>query len=173
MDGVASAEDRLVFMTTNHMEALDPALIRPGRVDVVQRIGDATSHQCERMWIKFFPSQPNHAAMFASSIMSLNTHVSMAALQGYFLQYKDDVENALFNIKQLEKDVRRGSSDGVSSSSSSSNDDNDGDSGMNSSVVIGRISGKGKGYRSLTIDEVDKMPFNPQEGWDDNIANAK
>jgi chaperone BCS1 len=32
-------------MTTNHMNRLDKALIRPGRVDYVQYIGDATDFQ--------------------------------------------------------------------------------------------------------------------------------
>lgn len=45
LDGVAASEDRLVFMTTNHIERLDPALIRPGRVDYVQLIDDATDYQ--------------------------------------------------------------------------------------------------------------------------------
>jgi chaperone BCS1 len=34
IDGVASQEGHLLFMTTNHIERLDPALIRPGRVDM-------------------------------------------------------------------------------------------------------------------------------------------
>ena len=34
LDGVASSEERIIFMTTNHLEHLDNALIRPGRVDV-------------------------------------------------------------------------------------------------------------------------------------------
>ncbi|KAH8706861.1 hypothetical protein GQ44DRAFT_629532, partial [Phaeosphaeriaceae sp. PMI808] len=33
LDGLASPEGRLLIMTTNHIERLDPALIRPGRVD--------------------------------------------------------------------------------------------------------------------------------------------
>jgi chaperone BCS1 len=45
LDGVAASEERLIFMTTNHIDRLDPALIRPGRVDYVQLIGDATDHQ--------------------------------------------------------------------------------------------------------------------------------
>ncbi|KAL6854629.1 BCS1 N terminal domain-containing protein [Trichoderma novae-zelandiae] len=35
LDGVASQEGRLLIMTTNHIEKLDKALIRPGRVDMV------------------------------------------------------------------------------------------------------------------------------------------
>lgn len=45
LDGVAASEERLVFMTTNFIEKLDAALIRPGRVDVCQLIGNATNHQ--------------------------------------------------------------------------------------------------------------------------------
>ena len=36
IDGVTSTEGRIVFMTTNYVDRLDPALIRPGRVDLMQ-----------------------------------------------------------------------------------------------------------------------------------------
>lgn len=39
LDGVASQEGRLLIMTTNHIEKLDKALIRPGRVDKQVRFG--------------------------------------------------------------------------------------------------------------------------------------
>lgn len=39
LDGVASTEARILFMTTNYLERLDPALVRPGRVDVKEYIG--------------------------------------------------------------------------------------------------------------------------------------
>ncbi|KAL2266234.1 hypothetical protein VTJ83DRAFT_5586 [Remersonia thermophila] len=35
LDGVASQEGRVLIMTTNHLEKLDKALIRPGRVDMI------------------------------------------------------------------------------------------------------------------------------------------
>jgi SpoVK/Ycf46/Vps4 family AAA+-type ATPase len=31
--GIVDAQDRIVILTTNHPERLDPALIRPGRID--------------------------------------------------------------------------------------------------------------------------------------------
>ncbi|KAM3551159.1 hypothetical protein MY1884_007858 [Beauveria asiatica] len=34
LDGVAAQQGRLLIMTTNHKENLDPALIRPGRIDL-------------------------------------------------------------------------------------------------------------------------------------------
>jgi chaperone BCS1 len=39
LDGVASQEGRLLVMTTNHLEKLDKALVRPGRVDRVVHFG--------------------------------------------------------------------------------------------------------------------------------------
>ncbi|KAJ2667963.1 Complex III assembly protein translocase and chaperone, partial [Coemansia sp. RSA 1285] len=48
LDGVASSDERIIFMTTNHIERLDPALIRPGRVDVKVFLGNATAYQTRR-----------------------------------------------------------------------------------------------------------------------------
>ncbi|KAF4955802.1 hypothetical protein FSARC_11755 [Fusarium sarcochroum] len=39
LDGVASQEGRVLIMTTNHIEKLDKALIRPGRVDMIVKFG--------------------------------------------------------------------------------------------------------------------------------------
>jgi chaperone BCS1 len=41
LDGVASQEGRVLIMTTNHIEKLDKALIRPGRVDMIVKFGRA------------------------------------------------------------------------------------------------------------------------------------
>ena len=43
LDGVASQEGRVLIMTTNHVENLDEALIRPGRVDMMIKFSLATS----------------------------------------------------------------------------------------------------------------------------------
>jgi chaperone BCS1 len=49
IDGVTSTEERLLFMTTNHIDRLDPALIRPGRVDVKQHFGNCTTDMAGRV----------------------------------------------------------------------------------------------------------------------------
>ncbi|KAG8231074.1 hypothetical protein J437_LFUL010700 [Ladona fulva] len=54
LDGVASTEARILFMTTNYLERLDPALIRPGRVDVKEYIGQCSKYQLERMYLRFY-----------------------------------------------------------------------------------------------------------------------
>ncbi|CCA73261.1 related to BCS1-Mitochondrial protein of the AAA family of ATPases [Serendipita indica DSM 11827] len=114
LDGVASSEERIVFMTTNHIEKLDPALIRPGRVDVIQLIGDATPNQARRLLCQFYSEpdtgeklDPHYATQLAAlgdelaSIVETRRegghNVSMASLQGHFIRHptaKEAVENA-------------------------------------------------------------------------------
>jgi AAA+ superfamily predicted ATPase len=45
LDGISTSEHQIVFITTNHIEYLDPALIRPGRVDYIMRFDYATKEQ--------------------------------------------------------------------------------------------------------------------------------
>ena len=54
LDGVASAEERIIFLTTNHVDKLDPALIRPGRVDLKEFLGNATEAQIRGMFSRFY-----------------------------------------------------------------------------------------------------------------------
>ncbi|KAG8461391.1 hypothetical protein KFE25_010578 [Diacronema lutheri] len=93
LDGVAAGEERLLFMTTNHPERLDPALVRPGRVDVMRCVGDATASQAQRMFAKFFPHDDAAARAFAAALGG--EPVSMATLQGYFLVHRRSAEDAL------------------------------------------------------------------------------
>ncbi|KAK3826092.1 MAG: BCS1 N terminal-domain-containing protein [Benniella sp.] len=58
IDGVAAQEGRMLCLTTNHIERLDQALIRPGRVDVRVSFGKATQSQAKELFVKFYP----HAA---------------------------------------------------------------------------------------------------------------
>lgn len=54
LDGVASGEERIVVLTTNHRGRLDPALVRPGRVDREVYVGWATERQVREMWRRFY-----------------------------------------------------------------------------------------------------------------------
>ena len=42
IDGVCSTEGMILYMTTNHKERLDEALIRPGRADVHVLLNNAS-----------------------------------------------------------------------------------------------------------------------------------
>ena len=51
LDGIASQEGRILFMTTNHIEKLDTALIRPGRCDMKVKLNLASKNQIKKMFV--------------------------------------------------------------------------------------------------------------------------
>lgn len=59
IDGVAAQEGRLLFMTTNHIDRLSKALIRPGRVDVRCYLGPATQQQAVNLFVAFYRDLPH------------------------------------------------------------------------------------------------------------------
>ncbi|BGP16775.1 hypothetical protein JCM10213_002168 [Rhodosporidiobolus nylandii] len=98
LDGVASStSQRILFLTTNHLEQLDPALIRPGRVDLKELIDDATPFQARELFTRFYGDEEGlKAEDFARLKEELvsgvdkakqeGVRVSMAALQGHFIR---------------------------------------------------------------------------------------
>lgn len=50
IDGVTASEGRILVMTTNHAEKLDPALLRPGRVDMTITFGYAARDDIEELF---------------------------------------------------------------------------------------------------------------------------
>jgi len=109
IDGVTSTEGRIVFMTTNYVDRLDPALIRPGRVDCTEYIGHCSFNQLVSMYSKFYPHESvDLAAKFATSVIELDAPVSAAQVQGYFMWFKKHPNEAIDNtwrFKHREKPV--------------------------------------------------------------------
>jgi chaperone BCS1 len=107
LDGVTSGEERIVFLTTNHIDRLDPALIRPGRVDVIQLLDDATASQARRLFRQFYGGERGASSdgdrseetqlgalgeRLAGIVAEKHRHglkVAMASLQGHFIQHTD------------------------------------------------------------------------------------
>jgi len=54
IDGAASREGRILIMTTNHRERLDPALIRPGRVDLQISFKYASRNVIESLFLNLY-----------------------------------------------------------------------------------------------------------------------
>lgn len=102
LDGAASTERRVVFMTTNHVERLDPALLRPGRVDRIEYIGLSTKQQAKNMFLKFYAGEGELAEQFAEAIAS-RPMASMAQLQGYLMLYKTNPQGAVDKIESFRK----------------------------------------------------------------------
>ncbi|KAG8756830.1 hypothetical protein FRC11_004979 [Ceratobasidium sp. 423] len=106
IDGVQAQEGRLLFATTNHPERLDPALSRPGRMDVKIEYTHATRWQAEQLFRLFYSAKPeaekelldSHAEEFASAIPP--REFSIAQLQGYLMEYKGQPQRAATEIKK-------------------------------------------------------------------------
>ncbi|KAI6172304.1 BCS1-like protein [Aphelenchoides besseyi] len=98
IDGVASTEERLLFMTTNHIDRLDTALIRPGRIDMKQYFGNCTPIMLEQMFQRFFNASEDQCKEFASEVLKLHQEFSPAQIQGYLLMHKDRPQDAISNV---------------------------------------------------------------------------
>jgi len=122
LDGLSAGEERIAFLTTNHIERLDPALIRPGRVDLMVRIGEASRFQAGEMWDRFygdvdaegkgrerFLARLDALGLFRSTEGGDETmdsgeaapRTSTAAIQGLFLFNKNDMEGAISMAEHL------------------------------------------------------------------------
>ncbi len=55
IDGAFAVDGRLLLMTTNRPEVLDPALLRAGRVDLKEHFGMMEQEQADEMFTRFFP----------------------------------------------------------------------------------------------------------------------
>jgi mitochondrial chaperone BCS1 len=88
LDGMQTPSGVKFFMTTNHIEKLDEALLRPGRTDVRIHLGDATDWQKTQMYLRFFPEADGAEAL--RFIMSKPTVTSMASFQEEMMLLRND-----------------------------------------------------------------------------------
>jgi len=83
LDGFHAPSGVLFVMTTNHIEKLDPALLRPGRIDYKLYLARASDRQKMELYRRFFPNSPEAAAMeFVEASRAAET---MAEFQGLLL----------------------------------------------------------------------------------------
>ncbi|GAA5881401.1 hypothetical protein JCM1840_007555 [Sporobolomyces johnsonii] len=113
LDGVASStSQRLLFLTTNHLEKLDPALIRPGRVDLKELIDDATPYQTAELFHRFYHDEDGISRDEVERLQHElvekveegirdGVRVSMAALQGHFI--RNDAKEAVAGWDELRR----------------------------------------------------------------------
>ncbi|KAL5600425.1 hypothetical protein FOVSG1_008237 [Fusarium oxysporum f. sp. vasinfectum] len=115
IDGVGAQEGRVLVMTSNHTENIDPALLRPGRVDFSVEFGLASSDTITQLFRLMYGTSHDevgsieHAATTEASEKSVDTTKSVAALaeeftrlvpslvfspaaiQGYLLMHEDPI----------------------------------------------------------------------------------
>jgi chaperone BCS1 len=101
-------------MTTNHLSRLDPALVRPGRVDLIQLLDDAQPDQAEKLFARFYgrgteekegaDKESGNVGALAREVRRIvevevreGRRASMAALQGHFILH--DAERAVQTLR--------------------------------------------------------------------------
>lgn len=92
IDGVAAQEGRALFMTTNHLDRLDPALTRAGRADVHAELGLVGAEAARALFLRFFPGEEALADRFAGHLGE--TSHAPAELQGWLLSHAADAQKA-------------------------------------------------------------------------------
>lgn len=84
LDGVISLDGTLIFMTTNHLGKLDPALIRTGRVDYIYEVKPLEDAEVKEYI----------GLMYGAGFIPLNKKfksITGSDIQAKFLEAKDDV----------------------------------------------------------------------------------
>ena len=87
IDGVNDYSRGLIFFfTTNYLERLDPALRRPGRVDLVLHLNYCSDQQIRAMFVRFYPDEDVAATTFLQNIRQRTKFITPATLQHHFIQ---------------------------------------------------------------------------------------
>jgi chaperone BCS1 len=87
MDGFLAPENVIFVMTTNDVEALDSALLRPGRIDYRLFLGEAAESQKAELYRRFFPEATEIEAREFAESHSVET---MAEFQGLLLALEQE-----------------------------------------------------------------------------------
>ncbi|EPS40795.1 hypothetical protein H072_5304 [Dactylellina haptotyla CBS 200.50] len=134
IDGVASHEGRILIMTTNHPEQLDPALTRDGRVDLKIPFGLASKEQMVSIFTNMYMPENEHgelerhedkvdgntreailAAAEAFGDLLPPGEFSPAEIQGFLMVRRGSHMKALMEVEKWRDEVRskRGQDDAL------------------------------------------------------------
>ena len=111
LDGVACQTTnfpRIFFMSTNHVERLDPALIRPGRIDHKIQFDYATRDQICQM-VKNFYEDYNDLGNFANCVADKfpENKLTTAEIQCYLMRYIYNPEECLKHVGEYIEQVEK------------------------------------------------------------------
>ena len=97
MDGMSTPHNFIFIMTTNHLDKLDPAIFRPGRIDILIEMNYAT-HEIIQDFIDYhFPN--NNVSVYD---MDIKDNISTSTLQNFIIN-GDNLQTVLDYCKKEEK----------------------------------------------------------------------
>ena len=83
LDGVVSLDDTVVFLTTNHLEKIDPAMVRKGRVDYIYEIPHLEDAEVKEYIKLMYPEADVPQVTFDT--------IAGCDIQSKYLEYREDV----------------------------------------------------------------------------------
>ncbi|TFK48186.1 P-loop containing nucleoside triphosphate hydrolase protein [Heliocybe sulcata] len=118
IDGIGSEDGRMFFATTNYVDRLDSAFLRPGRIDLKIEYKLASKGQARALFSRFFPlsrfahwlsEKSQDVATLADQFANkLPEHeFSTAEIQGYLLGYKTDPAAAVASVDAWVAEVEK------------------------------------------------------------------
>ncbi|KAI0430713.1 P-loop containing nucleoside triphosphate hydrolase protein [Xylaria sp. FL1042] len=108
LDGVGSAEGRIVIMTTNKPDRLDSALVRPGRVDMKVMLGNISRKSAEQMFMRMFtPDIANSPSItkYEHDVIDSSGQSSLLkpkTLREFALEFASQIPEYTFTPSQLQ-----------------------------------------------------------------------
>ena len=102
LDGVNSPKNFIVVLTTNHVEKLDEALTRPGRIDCMINITFIKKKESKEMFNAFFPKHKDKFNTFWKAIK--NKHILTGCKLHSYFSYCYKKANYMEEIEHLNKD---------------------------------------------------------------------
>lgn len=102
LDGISRKDGLITFMTTNYIDNLDSALIRPGRIDYKLSFDFATKKQVKNMFEYFLPNQIENFDKFYKKINKYN--ITTSSLQKFLFENRNcsDINNQIIIDKFIE-----------------------------------------------------------------------
>jgi len=101
LDGLGRKDNLIIFITTNHREKLDSALVRPGRIDKEIHFGYATENQVRQIYNKLAKKHIDKLDKFIQLTKNINLTVAILSKYLFYYSNKDD-DLIIKNTKELE-----------------------------------------------------------------------
>ena len=92
--GIIQTHGRIMIITTNHPEKLDPALVRAGRIDLKLNFGLCDTQQIRGLFFNFFERDPPDNTIFQEGVCS------PADITSILLEYKDTPDIGWEKVKE-------------------------------------------------------------------------
>ena len=100
LDGVLEIPGRIVIMTSNYIEQLDRALIRPGRIDIIADFKKCMNHTLIEMMEFFFDIELTSSEK--ARIMALKEYIISPAEMGKIMfENFDDYANTIVELERI------------------------------------------------------------------------